>query len=103
MTVPGPTRVSSTLSIAVVIVFSWAGVLAGSRAPLCQLSVRSPVVYCSHRHGRVHVRCVRRCPGGTMKRRSFLQLAANAAALPFAPHIARAQAYPGHPIRLIVG
>src|SRR5580704_6353017 len=42
-------------------------------------------------------------PGGTMKRRSFLQLAASAAALPFAPHIVRAQAYPAHPIRLIVG
>jgi tripartite-type tricarboxylate transporter receptor subunit TctC len=38
-----------------------------------------------------------------MKRRSFLQLAAGAAALPLAPHIARAQAYPAHPIRLIVG
>jgi tripartite-type tricarboxylate transporter receptor subunit TctC len=38
-----------------------------------------------------------------MKRRSFLQLAAGAAALPLAPHIARAQAYPTHPIRLIVG
>jgi tripartite-type tricarboxylate transporter receptor subunit TctC len=39
--------------------------------------------------------------GGTMKRRSFLHLAA--AALPFAPRFARAQAYPAHPIRLIVG
>ena len=38
-----------------------------------------------------------------MKRRSFLQLAAGAAALPLAPHIARAQAYPARPIRLIVG
>ena len=38
-----------------------------------------------------------------MKRRSFLQLAAAAAALPLAPHVARAQAYPAHPIRLIVG
>ncbi len=38
-----------------------------------------------------------------MKRRSFLHLAAAAAMLPFAPRIARAQAYPAHPIRLIVG
>jgi tripartite-type tricarboxylate transporter receptor subunit TctC len=38
-----------------------------------------------------------------MKRRSFLHLAASAAALPFVPRIARAQAYPTHPIRLIVG
>jgi tripartite-type tricarboxylate transporter receptor subunit TctC len=38
-----------------------------------------------------------------MKRRSFLQLAAGAAALPFVPRLARAQAYPAHPIRLIVG
>src|SRR5262245_62047948 len=36
-------------------------------------------------------------------RRQFLHLAAGAAALPFAPHIARAQAYPSRPVRLIVG
>src|SRR5215510_10424245 len=36
-------------------------------------------------------------------RRSFLHLAAGAAALPFAPYIARAQAYPSRPVRLIVG
>ena len=35
-------------------------------------------------------------------RRQFLHLAAGAAALPFAPHIARAQAYPSRPVRLIV-
>src|SRR5262245_16741704 len=42
---------------------------------------------------------------GEMKlpRRRFLQLAAGAAALPFAPHIARAQAYPTRPVRIIVG
>src|SRR5947207_2738161 len=42
---------------------------------------------------------------GTMKlpRRKFLHLAAGAAALPFAPNIARAQAYPTRPVRLIVG
>jgi tripartite-type tricarboxylate transporter receptor subunit TctC len=37
-----------------------------------------------------------------MKRRIFLQLAAGAAALPAAPRIARAQAYPTRPVRLIV-
>jgi tripartite-type tricarboxylate transporter receptor subunit TctC len=35
-------------------------------------------------------------------RRQFLHLAAGAAALPFAPHVARAQAYPSRPVRLIV-
>jgi len=38
-----------------------------------------------------------------LPRRKFLHLAAGAAALPFAPHIARAQAYPTRPVRLIVG
>src|SRR5271157_3914379 len=42
-------------------------------------------------------------PVETMKRRSFLHLAASAAALPLAPRFARAQAYPAHPVRLIVG
>ena len=32
----------------------------------------------------------------------FLHLAAGAAALPFAPHVARAQAYPSRPVRIIV-
>jgi tripartite-type tricarboxylate transporter receptor subunit TctC len=36
-------------------------------------------------------------------RRQFLHLAAGAAALPFAPHIARAQAYPTRPVRIVVG
>jgi tripartite-type tricarboxylate transporter receptor subunit TctC len=36
-------------------------------------------------------------------RRQFLHLAAGAAALPAVPHIARAQAYPARPVRLIVG
>jgi tripartite-type tricarboxylate transporter receptor subunit TctC len=36
-------------------------------------------------------------------RRNFLHLAAGAAALPFAPHVARAQAYPARPVRLIEG
>src|SRR5262245_61521490 len=38
-----------------------------------------------------------------LPRRQFLHLAAGAAALPFAPHVARAQAYPSRPIRWIVG
>src|SRR5262252_2249506 len=36
-------------------------------------------------------------------RRKFLHLAAGAAALPLAPRIARAQAYPSRPVRIIVG
>src|SRR5262245_49323047 len=36
-------------------------------------------------------------------RRQFLRLAAGAAALPFAPHVARAQAYPSRPVRIVVG
>jgi tripartite-type tricarboxylate transporter receptor subunit TctC len=36
-------------------------------------------------------------------RRRFLHLAASAAALPFAPHLAKAQAYPSRPVRLVVG
>src|SRR2546427_67600 len=38
----------------------------------------------------------------TFSRRRFLHLAAGAAALPAAPHIARAQTYPTRPITLIV-
>src|SRR5262249_17083226 len=38
-----------------------------------------------------------------LPRRRFLHLAAGAAALPFAPHVARAQAYPTRPVRIIVG
>ena len=43
--------------------------------------------------------------GTAMKllRRQFLHLAAGAAALPFAPYVARAQAYPTRPVRIIVG
>jgi tripartite-type tricarboxylate transporter receptor subunit TctC len=36
-------------------------------------------------------------------RRQFLHLAASAAALPVLPHIAKAQAYPARPVRIIVG
>jgi tripartite-type tricarboxylate transporter receptor subunit TctC len=36
-------------------------------------------------------------------RRQFLHLATGGAALPFAPHVARAQAYPTRPVRLMVG
>jgi len=38
-----------------------------------------------------------------LPRRQFLHLAASAAALPAVPRIARAQAYPTRPVRLIVG
>jgi len=38
-----------------------------------------------------------------LPRREFLHLAAGAAALPFAPHVAKAQAYPTRPVRWIVG
>jgi tripartite-type tricarboxylate transporter receptor subunit TctC len=38
-----------------------------------------------------------------LPRRTFLHLAASAAALPLAPHVARAQAYPTRPVRIIVG
>jgi tripartite-type tricarboxylate transporter receptor subunit TctC len=36
-------------------------------------------------------------------RRQFLQLAASAAALPALPSVARAQAYPSRPVRIVVG
>ena len=36
-------------------------------------------------------------------RRQFLHLAAGAAALPFVSRIARAQAYPSRPVRILVG
>jgi tripartite-type tricarboxylate transporter receptor subunit TctC len=36
-------------------------------------------------------------------RRQFLHLAASAAALPFAPRLAKAQVYPSRPVRLVVG
>ena len=38
-----------------------------------------------------------------LPRRQFLHLAAGAALLPFAPHVAKAQAYPSRPVRIIVG
>src|SRR3989454_9316914 len=38
-----------------------------------------------------------------LPRRKFLHLAADAAALPSVPHIARAQAYPARPVRIVVG
>ena len=37
-----------------------------------------------------------------LPRRNFLHLAAGAAALPFAPYVARAQAYPSRPVRIVV-
>src|SRR6476469_7236233 len=36
-------------------------------------------------------------------RRTFVTLAAGAAALPAAPHLSRAQAYPSRPVRIVVG
>ncbi len=38
-----------------------------------------------------------------LPRRQFLHLAAGAVALPFAPYVARAQAYPTRPVRIVVG
>jgi tripartite-type tricarboxylate transporter receptor subunit TctC len=38
-----------------------------------------------------------------LPRRKFLHLAAGAAALPVASHVARAQAYPTRPVRIVVG
>lgn len=38
-----------------------------------------------------------------LPRRKLLHLAAGAAAVPFAPHVARAQAYPTRPVRIVVG
>ena len=38
-----------------------------------------------------------------LPRRNFLHLVAGAAALPAVPRIARAQAYPTRPVRIIVG
>jgi hypothetical protein len=41
-------------------------------------------------------------PPHLLGRRQFLHLAAGAAALPFEPHVATAQAYPARPVRWIV-
>jgi len=38
-----------------------------------------------------------------LHRRTFLHLGAGVAVLPFAPRIARAQAYPSRPVRILVG
>jgi tripartite-type tricarboxylate transporter receptor subunit TctC len=38
-----------------------------------------------------------------LHRRTFLHLAAGAVALPVVPRIARAQAYPARPVRIVVG
>ena len=42
-------------------------------------------------------------PDLELPRRRFLHLAAGAAALPFGPHVAKAQAYPSRPVRIVVG
>ncbi len=39
----------------------------------------------------------------TIHRRQFIRLAAAGAALPALPHVARAQAYPSKPVRIVVG
>ena len=39
----------------------------------------------------------------TLPRRKFLHLAASAAALPAVSRIARADTYPSHPVRILVG
>jgi tripartite-type tricarboxylate transporter receptor subunit TctC len=39
----------------------------------------------------------------TIRRRQFLRLTAGAAALPAMPHIARAQAWPNRPVRMLLG
>ena len=39
----------------------------------------------------------------TLRRRTFLQLAASAAALPAMPQVTRAQAWPSRPVRILVG
>jgi tripartite-type tricarboxylate transporter receptor subunit TctC len=44
-----------------------------------------------------------RAPGTKLPRRTFLHLAAGAAALPALPRIALAQAYPSRPVRMIIG
>src|SRR4029453_10872998 len=51
------------------------------------------------------VRIVLHARGTDMKlpRRQFLHLAAGAAALPAVPRVARAQAYPSRPVRIVVG
>ena len=38
-----------------------------------------------------------------LPRRKFLHLAAGAAALPAMPYVAKAQAYPTRPVRIVVG
>src|SRR5262245_22170228 len=63
-------------------------ILASRAAPICARATR---------------RSGRRTPMKLPHRRQFLHLAAGAAALPFAPHVARAQTYPSRPVRIIVG
>src|SRR5437868_1198847 len=67
---------------------------------------RSGVVFsCTAPGGRTDPRHRADCGGRimTFPRRRFLQLAAGAAALPALPRMARAQAYPSRPVRVIVG
>src|SRR5262245_15276130 len=52
-----------------------------------------------------HLRIRRRThmANANFPRRRFLHLAAGAASLPFAPHVARSQTYPSRPVRIVVG
>ena len=52
-----------------------------------------------NRFGGISERNVMKLP----HRRQFLHLAAGAAVLPALPHVARAQAYPTRPVRIVVG
>ena len=79
--------------------------------PKCQEKALAPSTSsrdgCSLFPGRqLHVRDVaQNCGGSIMKfpRRTFLHLAVGAAALPAVPRIARTQAYPSRPVRIVVG
>jgi len=47
--------------------------------------------------------CISESNAVKLPRRTFLYLAADAAALPVVSRIARAQAYPARPVKIIVG
>jgi hypothetical protein len=76
----------------------------GARADLAwgRLSAAALCADCSENN--VKARWAESSKGAAMKRprRTFLQLAAAAAALPAVPRIARAQVYPTRPVRVIV-
>jgi hypothetical protein len=72
------------------------GALAGSK--YCAAAICCRVEKCYPRE-----KAERGVVAMKLPRRTFLHLAIGAGALPFLPHIARAQAYPTRPVRLIVG